>query len=522
MLIVRRLLSVIAALSLFAGFAQSSKLQAEDLVLPARTRIETQPGTGRWHSVIRPITWNSEQTALVVCDMWDNHWCENSAKRVAEMAPHMNRVINEARKRGVLIIHCPSDTMDFYKDTPQRQLAMQAPVVETQIPLERWCHLDPSKEGPKLPIDDSDGGCDCDRPVRNYRAWSRQHPAIEIADGDAITDNAEAFYLMKQRGITNVIVMGVHTNMCVLGRPFSIRQMVRQGQNVVLMRDMTDTMYNPAMAPFVSHFTGNDLVVEHIEQYWCPTVTSSMFTGEAAFRFAEDQRPHVVIVSSEPEYKTEVSLPEFARDHLGKDFKVSFLFADATDNNLLPGAEVLRDADLLLLSMRRRTLPPEQLQLFRDFCAAGKPVLGIRTANHAFCLRNQPAPADRADWPEFDQQIIGGSYTNHWGEGPKTELTIADQQESHPILQDVDVSGFKGNGSLYKVSPLQSSAQPLLIGRIPDAEAEPVAWLNSRADGGLTFYTSLGHIDDFDQPAFNRLLLNAAHWLTRNQPNSKP
>ncbi|HCP13998.1 MAG TPA: protein-signal peptide and transmembrane prediction, partial [Planctomycetaceae bacterium] len=76
-------------------------------------------------------------------------------------------------------------------------------------------------------------------PVQSQRAWTRQHPAIQIAAGDAITDSAEAFYLMKQRGIKNVIVMGVHTNMCVLGRPFSIRQMVLQGQNVVLMRDMT-------------------------------------------------------------------------------------------------------------------------------------------------------------------------------------------------------------------------------------------------------------------------------------------
>ena len=148
---------------------------------------------------------------------------------------------------------------------------------KTEIPLERWCYLDKTREGERLPIDDSDGGCDCDPPRKNYRAWSRQHPAIEIAEQDAITDSGEAFYLMKQRGIQNVIVMGVHTNMCVLGRPFSIRQMVRQGQNVVLMRDMTDTMYNPAMAPFVSHFTGNDLIVEHIEQYWCPTITSTDF-----------------------------------------------------------------------------------------------------------------------------------------------------------------------------------------------------------------------------------------------------
>ena len=94
---------------------------------------------------------------------------------------------------------------------------------------------------------------------------------------------------MKQRGIENVIVMGVHTNMCVLGRPFSIRQMVYQGQNVVLMRDMTDTMYNSRMRPFVPHFRGTDLVVEHIEKYWCPTVVSTDFTGKPAFRFAADQ-----------------------------------------------------------------------------------------------------------------------------------------------------------------------------------------------------------------------------------------
>src|SRR6266542_3870658 len=104
-------------------------------------------------------------------------------------------------------------------------------------------------------------------------------------DGDAITDSAEAYYLLQQRGIDNVIVMGVHANMCVLGRPFSIRRMVGVGKNVVLMRDMTDTMYNHRSRPFVSHFRGTDLVVKHIEKYWCPSVTSSDITGKPAFVF---------------------------------------------------------------------------------------------------------------------------------------------------------------------------------------------------------------------------------------------
>ncbi|MCA9033674.1 MAG: isochorismatase family protein [Planctomycetaceae bacterium] len=501
--------------------------QSTALSLNCRSRHETEAGSGRWHSVVKPVEWKSSETAIVVCDMWDKHWCPNATARVAEMAPRMNVVLKEARRRGVLIIHCPSDTMDYYKDYPQRELARSAPVVETKIPLERWCHLDSEREGPKLPIDDSDGGCDCEGPVKSYRAWSRQHPAIEIADQDAITDSAEAWYLMKQRGITNVIVMGVHTNMCVLGRPFSIRQMVNQGQNVVLMRDMTDTMYNPAQAPFVSHFTGNDLVTEHIEQYWCPSVTSADITGEEPFRFSGDKRPHLVIVTSEPEYKTEISLPKFAREHLGKDFRVSIVYGDAKVADSLPGIEVIQSADLLFLSVRRRTPPAEQLQVIRDYIAAGKPVMGIRTANHAFCLRNKPAPEGLADWPEFDRDVIGGSYTNHWGNGPKTVVSVSSRDVAmHPILKGLAPEQFIGHGSLYKVAPLQPTATALLSGAIPEAPPEPIAFVNQRSDGGLTFYTSLGHIEDFEQPEFNQLLLNAARWLVKesaekNSTNAK-
>lgn len=491
----------------------------ESLTLHARTRMEVEPESNRWHSVVQSLAWKPQQTCIVVCDMWDDHWCRQSSARVAEMAPKMNAVINAARARGIFIIHCPSDTMDFYKDFPQRKRAQAAPVVETKVPLERWCYLDKTREGEKLPIDDTDGGCDCDPPVKNFRAWSRQHPAIEIADQDAITDSGEAFYLMKQRGITNVIVMGVHTNMCVLGRPFSIRQMVRQGQNVVLMRDMTDTMYNPAKAPFVSHFTGNDLIAQHIEQYWCPTITSTDFVGGDAFRFADDKRKHIAIVVSEPEYKTEVSLTAFAAEELGKDFKVSFVYGDAQDGSILPGIEVLKSADLALISLRRRTLPPEQLQIIREFISAGKPVIGIRTASHAFCLRDKPAPDGRADWVDFDRDVIGGSYTNHHGAGPETSITRAPDAAGHPLLAGFDVTELKGHGSLYKVSPLQPTATTLLIGTIPDTESEPIAWLNKRTDGGMTFYTSLGHVGDFEQPAFRRLLTNACLWLTiKNVP----
>jgi hypothetical protein len=151
-----------------------------------------------------------------------------------------------------------------------------------------WDWPDKSRE-PALPIDDSDMGCDCDTPCEIAGPWTRQIATINIDhDRDAITDNGqELVNLIAQRGIDNVFVCGVHLNMCVLGRPFAIRQLVKLGKNVVLVRDMTDTMYNHRMRPFVDHFAGTDLVIEHVEKYWCPSIESTDFLGGEPFRFAD-------------------------------------------------------------------------------------------------------------------------------------------------------------------------------------------------------------------------------------------
>jgi nicotinamidase-related amidase len=241
--------------------------------------------------------WDTHKTALIICDMWDDHWCKSAAARVAELAGPMNEVVKIARNRGVFIIHAPSTTTGFYQGTEQRKRAQSAPFVKTKTSLsssERWgtawCWPD-SKREPGLPIDDSDMGCDCPVKCTIRDAWIRQISTIEIAEGDAITDNGqETFNLLGQRGIENVILMGVHLNMCVLGRPFAIRQMVQQGKNVALMRDMTDTMYNHEKRPKVSHFQGTDLVIEHIEKYWCPSFTSSDISSQPPFRFKDDSR----------------------------------------------------------------------------------------------------------------------------------------------------------------------------------------------------------------------------------------
>jgi putative membrane-bound dehydrogenase-like protein len=256
---------------------------AELLKLEARSRPDGQVR----HS---SINIDPRGTAIIVCDMWDQHWCKGATERVAEMATRMNEVIDAARKRGAFIIHAPSETMEFYKHTPQRKRALEAPVAKAPAEIGRWRRLDKEKE-PPLPIDDSDGGCDDIPKCKGGPPypWKRQIATIAIASEDAVSDNGQEVYnLLQQHSRSNVIVMGVHANMCVLGRSFAIRQMVANGKNVLLMRDMTDTMYCSRMRPFTNHFRGTDLVVQHIERYWCPSITSTAFTGKPEFRFKDD------------------------------------------------------------------------------------------------------------------------------------------------------------------------------------------------------------------------------------------
>lgn len=211
---------------------------------------------------------------------------------MAELAPRMNQFIIAAHKQGVLIIHAPSSCMAPYRDHPARQRALAAPPAGN-LPgdMKNWCNKIPSEEKGIYPIDQSDGGCDDEPKCAGGSPWKRQIDLIQIKDEDAISDSGiEIWNLLEQRRIQNVLVMGVHTNMCVLGRPFGLRQMASHGKNTLLVRDLTDTMYNSKAAPHVNHFQGTELIVEHIEKFVCPTITSASILGGNPFRFREDQR----------------------------------------------------------------------------------------------------------------------------------------------------------------------------------------------------------------------------------------
>jgi len=485
----------------------------QKLTLHTRSRVKDPEDVWEHKIVYQTVEWDARKTAIIICDMWDKHWCSSATARVAEMAPRMNELVAAARKKGVLIIHAPSDTMDYYKDTPQRKLAREAPKVEPKVPLRGWCGLDADRERP-LPIDDADGGCDTpgDKP---HKAWSRQIDTLQIEPGDAVTDSAEAYNLMQQRGIENLLIMGVHTNMCVLGRPFGIRQMVYQGKHVVLVRDMTDTMYNPQRPPRVSHFRGTEMVVEHIERYWCPTITSSDFLGGPAFRFREDKRPHIVFLISEDEYHAAETLPAFAQ-LLQDCFGYYCTVVLGHGKHDLTGVEALKTADAAVLFIRRRALPPQQLEMLRAYLESGKPLVALRTASHAFAADGKP-PAGHVEWRSFDRDVLGCQYRGHGPNQLGSEVTVA-AGTAHPILAGVKPLQWHSRGSLYQHSLVDPQATVLLQGSALNL-SEPIAWTRTYK-GGRVFYTSLGHRADFAEPQFQTLLIGAIHWAM-NRPVPK-
>jgi type 1 glutamine amidotransferase len=199
--------------------------------------------------------------------------------------------------------------------------------------------------------------------------------------------------------------------------------------------------------------------------------------------------------------------------------RCTFVIADPKTPHDFMGIEALNDADLLVVSARRRAPTIAQMNVIRKYVESGKPVVGIRTASHAFDARGKGG-AGHAEWRTFDPDVLGGQYTGHHANEVKPKVATARGAESHPILAGV-ITPFTGQGSLYKTRPLAASARELLTGTIPDHPAEPVAWVNL-VGSARVFYTSLGHPGDFDIPAFRRLLRNAVFWAMNRQPSGGP
>lgn len=294
-----KILCGLAATMLLGGSAAGADSKLS-LQLRSQRLVESD-GSEAFEVTTREEEWKTAKTAVIVCDMWDSHHCYRAVLRENQMVPRMESLLAELRESGVTIIHAPSSCMGFYAEHPARQRVLDLKPITPPEGINSWCYSIPAEEAVTYPIDQSDGGED-DTPEEhqawmdqlvakglNPKApWTRQHPGLTIDEGkDFITDQGdEVWTILKTRGIENVILMGVHVNMCVLGRPFGLRQLAKNGVHVVLMRDLTDSMYNPKAWPYVSHGEGTALIISHIERHVCPTISSEQILGGEAFQFS--------------------------------------------------------------------------------------------------------------------------------------------------------------------------------------------------------------------------------------------
>lgn len=233
---------------------------------------------------------------------------------------------------------------------------------------------------------------------------------------------------------------------------------------------------------------------------------------------AKEQKRVVFLVSEDPDnYEADQTIPVFARQ-LENKFKIRtrVLVAEGEQTSaVFPGIEVLDSADLLVVFCRRLALPENQMDRIQDFVKDGKPVLGIRTAHHAFSVLSEEVPVEYVDWQSFAEEVLGCENRGYGPVGTGTEINVVTRQVNHPIIQGVSDPYWRTDGNLYKVAPLlDPEAQILLTGLIPGSEQyEPVAWTRKNDYGGHVFYTSLGYPADFEDKDYIKILNQAIAWL---------
>ena len=240
---------------------------------------------------------------------------------------------------------------------------------------------------------------------------------------------------------------------------------------------------------------------------------------------ATEEKPLVVFVTGDHEYGGETTMPLLAAElekNYGMKTVVLKAFPDQNAEENIPGLEALKDADLAIFFLRWRRLPEDQLKPIDDYLNSGKPVMGFRTSTHAF---NYPEGHALRHWNAFGERAFGSppgwggvARHTHYGHESSTDVFVIEKEAGHPILKGVE-RNFHVRSWLYKVLPdyPAKGATWLLMGKAvepntPDAIENPVAWTWVSASGARTFMTTMGHPEDFQQEAVQRVFFNAVHW----------
>ena len=200
------------------------------------------------------------------------------------------------------------------------------------------------------------------------------------------------------------------------------------------------------------------------------------------------------MLSGSFEYDSEESLL-ILRDYLLANADLQCELVVFSSEGDSPSLVALDDADAIVVFTRRLLTQGAELERLQQYCSNGRPVVGLRTASHAF-----------QHWLELDHEILGGNYDGHLEAGQETAVQLAPDCE-HDILDEIEP--FPAYGALYRNTPLAEDASVLLHGQAGD-HVEPVAWTCERT--GRAFTTSLGHQRDFWELDFLRLMENAVRW----------
>lgn len=226
------------------------------------------------------------------------------------------------------------------------------------------------------------------------------------------------------------------------------------------------------------------------------------------------KKAHIVflITKDTNNYEAHLTIPVFAeklRNDYGYD--VTVLLGDGEHGSYrYRSVDALASADLLVIFARRIALPHQQMKAIKDYISKGKPVVGIRTANHAFKV-NGEIKEGFEDWFEFVADVLGCANKGYGPQEAGADMYILPEAVNHPIVRNVEPKQWHGNGSLYLVALLDKEATVLMQGKQGNT-VQPVAWTRISSMKNKVFYTSLGHPSDFALAQFNALLAGGIKW----------
>lgn len=242
---------------------------------------------------------------------------------------------------------------------------------------------------------------------------------------------------------------------------------------------------------------------------------------------AAEPKPHAVFVLGTLHYSPELTMPVFAKELERFGFRTTLVRGEGDPEkktgNVLPNIAALKDADVAIFFSRFLKLPDAEWRHIENYLRSGRPVIGLRTANHSF---KYSADHPRYDWNvDFGRRALGSPYIVH--QSGTTDIKVVAERADHPIMTHVAKREWVSPGTLY-LARLEKGCVPLVVGtgkgkarflkrqfgemQVKEIETAPVAWAWENDWGGRSFYTSFGHPGDFAEASFNRILLNAICW----------